>query len=255
MQSGVWTSEISKDLPEPRQRLAQALRDLFDCIPNQNGKRLSHARFLRGMGAGRVGPSSFSRYFKGDNVPSARFTRDFHTRIGGYTSTTLPLTCEELIILHKEAEATDKRLRETQNKVAEASARKIEKLKQQVLELMAAKAETAALPVPRTAGDRQGTEFAGHPAPQAAIEAIELTTRGRHEQALTLLSQLSMHLDAREVALCLAHFRAQQHDELADTLMQIYGRDNEKSHVVRLAIALRDCELPADADAMLLMII
>lgn len=235
MRPGVFASEISEDLPQPRRLLAQALRDLYESLPCQNGKRMSHARLLAVVEAGHS-TSSLCRYFNGQYVPSEDFVKKYHKAISGCTSEILPLTCEELQELRRLAAATDGRRREARD----------------------GNNTQGSAPVPSSEGDRQGNAFTGRPAPLAATEAIQLSELGLHEQALTLLSQVSEHHDADEAAHCVVHFRAEGHDELADTLIQIYGRDhrgNRMHDVVRMSMTLRELHLPDDADSLLKLVI
>lgn len=257
MRSGVFQSKISEDLPRARQVFAQALRDLYVTIAFQGGKRTSHAQLLRATKAG-YRTSSLCRYFNGENVPSEDFVVAYYKVISERATDALPLTCEELQDLRARAEAADGRRREARAEDAALKDVQIEELKRQVAELRGGNDTSGSLPVPSAEGDRQGSAFAGQPAPLAATEVAELTESGLHEHALTLLSQLSEHHDANEAARCVAYFRAQRHDELADTLIQIYGRDHKTSRtqdVVRMSIALRDLQLPDDADALLKLII
>jgi hypothetical protein len=254
MRPGELRSTISEELPEERQRFAKALRDMYDSLPAPDGRRTSQAKLLEGMEVGHVGKSSLSRYLKGENVPSEDFVRDFHEAISELTSGTLPLTCEELLVMRAQAEAADGRRRAARRN---AAVRKLDELTRKVAELTADHAKLVALPVPHVTEDRQGNEFVRRPVPQAANEAIKLAEQGQYEQAVTLLSRLSEYLDTNQLALCVAQFRIQQHSDLADTLIQIYGRDHreDQRQVVRLSITLREHQLPDDADALLRMII
>ncbi|MFC0115604.1 hypothetical protein [Kibdelosporangium aridum] len=258
MRPGEIRSTISEKLPEARQHLARALRALYDCTAVQGGRRISQAELCRK--ADYVGKPNLCRYLKGENVPSEAFVEAFYVVISNITDT-LPLTREELLVMRKEAEAADGRRREARRggsaRELDDAHREIEDLRRQVDELAIDRAEPVALPVPLETRDRQRNEFAERPVPEAAIEAIRLAERGQDEQTVTLLSRLSEHLDANELALCVTHFRAQHNDDLADTLIHIYGRDHREDlqQGVRLSIALRKHQLHDDADALLKMII
>ncbi|MGI5503005.1 hypothetical protein [Lentzea sp. CA-135723] len=253
MSAGGFKSKISKLLPEARQVFAQTLRDLYTHVALSDGKRTSHAEMLKAMEAG-YNRSSLCRYFNGKNVPSEAFTVSFYALLRDCTTDDLPLSCEDLLVLRARAAATDGRRSKVREEIAAQKDRRIEELEQQ----LADKNDAVALPVPAHQGDRQSNAFEERPAPQAATEVIELTAVGLHEQALTLLSRLSEHHEAAEVAQCVAHFRTGGHDELADTLIQIYGRDHQKGQhrdVIRMSITLRGLQFPDDADNLLNLLV
>jgi hypothetical protein len=257
MLSGVFQSEISADLPRPRQIFAQSLRDLYECVAYQDGKRISHAQLLNTVEAGHS-KSSICRYFNGKNVPSEDFVMKYYKLISERATDVLPLTSEELQDLRTRAEATDGRRRQARTDAAARKDRRIEELERLLAGCGGNNDAPGVLPVPVEEGDRQSNAFAERPAPQVAAEVIELTEIGLHEQALTLLSQLSEHHNADEAAHCVAHFRTERHDDLADTLVRIYGRDhrtNRTQDVVRMSMALREMRFPDDADALLKLII
>jgi len=253
MRPGEIQSTVDEGLPEARLRFKNALVSLLERLPVQGGRRVSCAKLLRAMEYGSA-KSSLSRYLHGKNVPSKRFVEAFYKTVGNLTATPLPVSLEELLALRTSAEATDRRRREPRQA---ALARTLEEFKQQLLGPTADKTRSVALPVPHDAGDRQGNGFAEPPTPQAAIEAIQLVEQGQDGQAVTLLSRLSEHLDPHEVAQCVAHFRRRHHDDLADTLIQIYGRDHREDQgrqVIRLSMTLREHQLQKDADILLTML-
>ncbi|ASR33651.1 hypothetical protein BAY61_00100 [Prauserella marina] len=251
MRPGELRSTISKDLPEERQRFANALRDMYDSIPAVDGRRTSQSKLLKAMEASYASRSSLCRYLQGKNLPTEDFVQKFHKAISELTTGILPLTCEELLSMRQHAEGVDGRRRTAR----QASAvHKLDEAERRIDELGVGNATPIALPVPRETGDRQGNKFAGRPAPQAATEVIQLAKLGQYEQTVTLLSRLSEHLDTDELALSVAHLRAEQYDDLADTLVQICGREDQRQ-VIRLSITLREHQLPGDADALLRMII
>ncbi|TDQ04326.1 hypothetical protein [Labedaea rhizosphaerae] len=248
MRPGDRLSEINEELPEERQLLARALRHLHDCTAGQDGKRMSHTQLIHAMRAGPLAPSSLCRYFSGTNVPSERVVIALYKAIDERVVGPLPLTCEILLELRDGAASADGRR-------AKARQRRVE---QRALTLAADMAESGAPPVPRDTGDRQANKFAGL-VPQAAAEAIRLAAQGQYAQTVTLLSRLPEHLNTDEVALCIVHFRHRHYDDLADTLIKIYGRDHREDHrqtqIIRLSITLREHELQKDANALLEMLL
>lgn len=249
MRPGEIRSTISMKLSTARQHFAQALRDVYGSIPAHNGKLTSQASLLSGMPIGHR--SSLCRYLQGKNLPPKDFVERFYRAVSELTNGTLPWTCEELLAMHEKAEAADGRRRAARRD----GKRQIDALTRQVDELSADNARLVALPVPPAAGDRQGNTFPPTPVPQSAVEAIELATRGQDELTVTLLSRLSEHVDIDELALCIVHFRRRRHDDLADTLIRIYGRDHREDRwqqqVIRLSMTLREHQLQSDADALL----
>ncbi|MET9032736.1 hypothetical protein [Streptomyces mirabilis] len=115
----------------------------------------------------------------------------------------------------------------------------------------AAQAEAALLPVPPRRGDRQQSNPEMRAALNVAHRAEALQIGGRQDGALALLRHSAEVLSPAETATLVCVLREGQLDELADTLIHIYGRDNPDPHVMRTAAQLHQHEAPDDAAALL----
>ncbi|MFE1752733.1 hypothetical protein ACFW88_19680 [Streptomyces anandii] len=107
------------------------------------------------------------------------------------------------------------------------------------------------LPVPRRRRDRQRM-----PRDVAAVRSLteqarRLDTEGRHGAALTLLRRSAEVLNPLETAGVLLLLREQQHDDLADNLIHVYGRDQEERSILHLALSLHEQGSADDAGAIL----
>ncbi|MGW0892855.1 hypothetical protein [Saccharopolyspora sp. NPDC002578] len=104
------------------------------------------------------------------------------------------------------------------------------------------------LPVPVSAGDRQPSEFA--PVVDALTElAAGALADGRHEDTLLLIGEIVERLDVQDVAACVVAFRGRAAHCLADTLLQLYGREQAERQVMRLALQLQEAGRITDAGA------
>ncbi|MEU3035908.1 hypothetical protein [Streptomyces griseoaurantiacus] len=186
-------------------------------------------------------------------------------------------TLDALTLLHKEAEAerrhpVDEELVAEINAMAErlkaveaertALREEVAGLRATVRELTASgaglqarlAAQTARhpLPVPRRRGDRQRMRRDIAAVRNLAVRAGELDASGRAEAALRLLRRSADEvLNPLETAGLLLLLRQQQHDDLADNLIHVYGRDQGREDVLNVALALHEEGAPDDAGAVL----
>jgi hypothetical protein len=116
---------------------------------------------------------------------------------------------------------------------------------------LAARADAALLPVPPRRGDRQQSNPEKRAALTVARQAEALQNGGRQDGALALLRHSAEVLSPVETAALVCVLREGQLDELAGTLIYIYGRDNPDPHVMRAAAQLHQHGAPADAAALL----
>ncbi|MFC9928652.1 helix-turn-helix domain-containing protein [Streptomyces sp. NPDC127190] len=118
--------------------------------------------------------------------------------------------------------------------------------------LAAALAARPPLPVPRRPGDRQRSVQDVSAARQLAAQAAELHGAGRDDLAFTLLHQSTTEvLTPAETALVVLELRQLQHGHLADDLIHVYGRDQEKQDVMAVALELHEEGAADDAGALL----
>lgn len=111
--------------------------------------------------------------------------------------------------------------------------------------------DTALLPVPRPRGDRQQSNPEMRAALSVAHQAGDLLSRGRQDGALALLRQSAGVISPAETAALVHVLRENQLNDLADTLIHIYGRDNSDPDVMQAATHLHGNGNPADAAALL----
>jgi hypothetical protein len=116
---------------------------------------------------------------------------------------------------------------------------------------LAAQAGAALLPVPPQMGDRQQSNPEMRAALNIARQAEALQIGGRQDGALALLHHSAEVLSPAETATLVYVLREGQLDELAGTLIHIYGRDNPDPHVMRAAAQLHQHGAPDDAAALL----
>ncbi|ARZ69295.1 hypothetical protein SMD11_3670 [Streptomyces albireticuli] len=107
----------------------------------------------------------------------------------------------------------------------------------------------AHLPVPPDKGDRQRTASDVAAARQLAQRAAELLAEDE-SSALGLLHGTTDVLTPLESAASLVLLR-QQHDQLADAFIQIYGREQSERAVMSVALQLHEYGMPDDAGAVL----
>lgn len=116
---------------------------------------------------------------------------------------------------------------------------------------LATRRDAALLPVPPRRGDRQQSNPAKRAALHVARQAEALQSGGRQDGALALLRHSAEVLSPVETAALVNVLRESQLDELAGTLIHIYGRDNPDPDVMRAAAELHQHGAPADAAALL----
>lgn len=86
---------------------------------------------------------------------------------------------------------------------------------------------------------------------QLAGEAADALAAGRPEVALAYIREIPQRLGPGEAASCLAFFHHHQNGGLAETLVQLYSRDQEEQQVMRFALALYETGLHENVGAVL----
>ncbi|MFF7328558.1 hypothetical protein [Streptomyces sp. NPDC008150] len=109
----------------------------------------------------------------------------------------------------------------------------------------------ALLPVPPRRGDRQQSDSDRRAALNIADQAKTLQRGGRQDGVLTLLRHSAEVLTPAETAALLHILREHQLDELAETLIYIYGRDKPDFDVMQTADQLHRRGVPQDAAGLL----
>ncbi len=116
---------------------------------------------------------------------------------------------------------------------------------------LAARKNAALLPVPPRRGDRQQSNPERRAALSVALQAEALQNGGRQDRALALLRHSAEVLNPVETATLMFVLRESQLNELAGTLIHIYGRDNADPDVMQAAAQLYQHGAPDDAAALL----
>ncbi|MEH0555703.1 hypothetical protein [Streptomyces sp. B21-101] len=111
--------------------------------------------------------------------------------------------------------------------------------------------DAAQLPVPPSRGDRQLSNPEKRAALSVALQAGALQNGGRQDRALSLLRHSAEVLSPAETATLMFVLRESQLDDLAGTLIHIYGRDNSDPDVMQAAARLHQHGAPDDAAALL----
>ncbi|MFD3826411.1 helix-turn-helix domain-containing protein [Streptomyces sp. NPDC058625] len=272
-----------RNLATALQLLCRYLRP--DEAARSSGKRLTQAKAARRI---HCGESSLSRYLSGQSMPDLATVKDLHREAcqdaGGKHLVSVPL--DALILLHKEAE-TERRCRGDEELTAEVDAlaeqlrvaeseraalrqevAKLRPLRDEVTVLrmaveelravraglrarLAARAASGPLPVPRRRGDRQRMRKDVAAVRNLALQAGKLDADGRAGAALSLLRRSAEILNPLETAGVLLLLRQQQHDELANNLIHVYGRDQGDQDVLHVALTLHEQGSADDAGAIL----
>ncbi|MDX3801337.1 hypothetical protein [Streptomyces sp. AK04-3B] len=116
---------------------------------------------------------------------------------------------------------------------------------------LTARGDAAQLPVPPSRGDRQLSNPEKRAALSVALQVGALQNGGRQDRALSLLRHSAEVLSPAETATLVFVLRESQLDELAGTLIHIYGRDNSDPDVMQAAARLHQHGAPDDAAALL----
>ncbi|WP_144065795.1 hypothetical protein [Lentzea albidocapillata] len=269
MRAGDKRSEISAALPAERRTLAIGMNALYEHVKRHSADLNSQAALTSAIliaEAGYLGATEqmLCKYLAGKHVPSEKYLTAFHRVISAETADhPAPLTLENLLDLRHRAASTDRRLsgvRKQEHELATheraATERALEDALQRLSAMSAEKSASSALPVPPAEGDRQSSDLIHGSAPAAATELIQLSAAGRHEQALTMLSQFPRYLSAEEMASCIVHFREKSEDELADTLIRICGQEASQGAIlVTMSRVLRRRNLHLDAETLLDLVV
>ncbi|WP_413808064.1 hypothetical protein [Streptomyces sp. OE57] len=247
-------SKISDELPPGRRRLAELLRTLYEHLGQPTlaacARHLEHRGF-------KTNPGVISRYVNGDRLPPEGFITHLHAAAVEQAGSeeAVGITREEALAARAAAESwrckTCPELRRT-NHGLQHEVRELRRTKAGLeRRLIAAQERVAHLPVPSSQGDRQQRASGVAAATQIAAMAEMLKERGDVEAALAMVLESAEVLSPPESAASLALLRQKRHDELADTLIQIYGRDKPEKLVIRAALELYEYGMADDAGAML----
>ncbi|MFJ2303495.1 hypothetical protein [Streptomyces sp. NPDC087787] len=282
--------EFRSNVSPGMRNLAEALQLLCRCLlpgePTKDaGKRLTQAKAALRIPCAE---SSLSRFLSGQTMPALAIVKSLHREAscdaGG--EHLVAVTLDELKLLHKRAE-TERRCRGCAELAAEVDTLTLQlreaeaeraALQQEVGALSLLRDEVAVLrvaieeleavraglrvrptarsspgplPVPRRRGDRQRMRRDLAAVRNLAEQAEKLDSDGRAGAALTLLRRSTEVLNPLETAGVVLLLREQQHDELADNLIHVYGRDQDDQDVLHVALALHEQGSPEDAGAML----
>ncbi|NUH43808.1 hypothetical protein HUF15_45235 [Streptomyces samsunensis] len=201
--------------------------------------------------------SELSRYMNGRRLPPRSFVELLYEaaaeQAGGEDA--LSITQHAVLSAHASAEPTlckhCNRFKRSNNKLRR-ELRRLHRIRAGLeARLIAARKQPAPLPVPSPQGDRQQRAYDVVAANQIVGMAARIDAQQDHEAAVAMLRVSAEALTPFESAASLAILRHQQHDQLADELIQMYGRDQPEGQVIRAALELHAYGLPEDAGAML----
>ncbi|WP_431772229.1 hypothetical protein [Streptomyces cucumeris] len=252
--------KISEEVPPGRRALAQMLNVLYQHL----GVTLKDvARALVPCGY-KKDVSELSRYRSGQRVPHRGFVIALHQtvveRAGGEDAVGISL--DDVLEVYVAAEQRPcqvcpdlhhriHRLRSRHRQLMRANRRLLESRAGLQAELADARKGTAPLPVPPEQGDRQQRAYDVAAATQMIAMAARFDGGDSSEAAVAMLRESAEVLTPLESAASLALLRQEHQDQLADTLIQIYGRDRPENQVIRAALELYEYGMADDAGAML----
>jgi hypothetical protein len=253
MQAGQVGTKLRTDLPPGRHRLARALVKLYKLA---GARTLSDAVHLFSVHGYTVRASDISRYLNGDRVPNLRFAELlYELAASGHSLDALGLTRAQLVGIHSGAELT--RCRNCTHVQREnrtlASANKQLKQKEAGLlaQLASARRRETPLPVPSQRGDRQRRKSDVAGARSMARQAASLEEGGRSEAALAVLLDTAGSLTPLESAASVSLLRGKKHDQLADTMLRVIGRERPNSDIIQVALQLHEQGMAGDAATVL----
>ncbi|MGW3630162.1 hypothetical protein ACWD7F_08385 [Streptomyces sp. NPDC005122] len=277
-----WTEKrIGGEVPPGKRAFAAELQKLCRLLaPESDGSAPTQKQAADRL---HVTDTSLSRYLSAAYLPGIDIVSNLHSTasadVGGAEKA--GITFARLEGLHSAAEAEQcRRCVKSRSEVAAlregdaAVKREIQTLRAEVRTLKAREARslksstrrairagqrsrlaprknTALLPVPPRRGDRQQSNPEKRAARNVARQAEALQKDGRQDGALALLRHSADVLSPAEAATLVAALREHQLDELAGTLIHIYGRDNPDLDVMRAAAQLHQHGAPGDAAALL----
>ncbi|QLH23200.1 hypothetical protein [Streptomyces sp. Rer75] len=207
--------------------------------------------------------SELSRYRSGQRVPQRGFVIALHqTAVERAGKDAVGLSLDDVLEVHVAAEQRPcqvcpdlrhriRRLRSRHRLLMRANRRLLESRAGLEAELADARKETAPLPVPPQQGDRQQRAYDVAAATQIVAMAARFDGEESSEAAVAMLRESSEVLTPLESAASLVVLRQEHQDQLADTLIQIYGRDRPEKQVIRAALELHEYGMADDAGAML----
>ncbi|WP_338683513.1 hypothetical protein QD712_23215 [Streptomyces acidiscabies] len=167
----------------------------------------------------------------------------------------LDAACKKCADYERQQEQDALRLRSARREAArlQATVADLKAERAGLRERLAAAETRALLPVPRPPRDRRQSTKDSSVARQLATQAAELNSAGHEGHAFTLIRQSTAEvLTPAETAQVVVELRLHPGgDRLADDLIHVYGRDQEKRDVMAVAMGLHDEGAADDAGAIL----
>ncbi|MGW6740963.1 hypothetical protein ACWGDX_09515 [Streptomyces sp. NPDC055025] len=253
MRAGQVGTRIREDLPPGRLELVHALKKLYSCL----GSCTQAGTALRLTEKGHtVTKGQISRYLNGNMLPNAKFVEALYD-LAVATAGNNPggMTRQQVLSLHGSAEPTrcgTCRQTRQRNRVL---AKENEELKAAEAGLRAqlttAQRRETPLPVPRRERDRQRRSSDVRAARQIAKQAASLQDAGDPGAALAMLLDTVGTLTPVEGAMSAKILRAEKRDQLADTLLHVYGRERREGDVLWMALKLHEQGLMNDVAVVL----
>ncbi|MFE1931386.1 hypothetical protein ACFW95_13645 [Streptomyces sp. NPDC059474] len=253
--------KFSDEIPPGRRAFAQILGTLYQHLGVATLKEAAKLLASRGF---KKDQSELSRYRNGQRLPQVEFVVALYKaaveRAGSEHAVGMSL--DDVLEVYVAAEQRPCRgcpelhdrirhLRRRHRRLLRANRRLLLARAGLEAELHDARKQTALLPVPPQQGDRQRRAYDVAAATQMAAMVARLDSRNGSEAVVAMLRESAEVLTPFESAASLAILRHEHQDQLADTLIQIYGRDQPEKQVIRAALELHEYGMPDDAGAML----
>ncbi|MFI1854914.1 hypothetical protein [Streptomyces sp. NPDC020480] len=253
--------KLSDETPPGRRALAQMVNHLFQHLGTATLKEAAELMTSHGYPTDK---SRLSRYRSGKNRPPEEFLVALHAvaveRAGGEgavgfsvydvlevraAAETKPCNvCPTLYGRIRRIRNRNRRLLRDNRHLFWAKAGLEE-------ELADVRKNTTPLPVPPQRGDRQRAARDVAAARQLAAMTADLDEATSPDAAVAVLRQTAEVLTPLESAASVALLRGEHRDELADTLITMYGRDHPEKDVIRAALKLHEYGMTDDAGTML----
>ncbi|MER6845177.1 hypothetical protein [Streptomyces platensis] len=269
---------IDPVLPAGNRKLAEALRTLRPMLPpSLDTYTAIAAQAAMDCGSERLSKTTISRYFSGKLIAPGWFICWLHTatRPRQHTGDLAP-PLEELLTLQRSANnptdcsgcnrLTKELGRSEADRLTAMSRRwRLERTLAACLDSSRRAGSGAGsqdrpasrrgplntLPVPYYRADRHNEVNDIRAAENVTMQVSALASEQKHHEATATLSNAGVALPPEELVAVVVGLRSRQVRDEAETLLQMYARDQPADNVIRLACELLKYELISDAETLL----
>ncbi|MFW6723623.1 hypothetical protein ACHZ98_26405 [Streptomyces sp. MAR4 CNY-716] len=232
------TKGFAAGITPPERELAEQVKGMLQVVGRASVSNDAAAKKLNYHGA------SVSRYVRGVRLASAAFIRCLHAEATRVTGGSPGLTLEELIALREEARQARKH-REARNLLAGPSPAAGVSLFYD--------ARNGHVPGSGSSADRQRTasDLDDQYARSLARQVAEFHSHGHLASVAALLAAAVHTASPADIAATVSLLRRNEDHPLADSLIQMCGRDRSPAQVVSVAHELHRCGSHVDAGILL----